>query len=95
MSESESDALPLGDTPIFGTSGIIANMKRFVNSFLKNFFVERIFWAKTLSSVPPCGIISPLRGVLCAARTISIYPWLSWIARQTPTLKVEGSNPFG
>ncbi len=24
-----------------------------------------------------------------------ICPWLSWIARQTPTLKVEGSNPFG
>ena len=24
-----------------------------------------------------------------------IYPWHSWIARQTPTLKVEGSNPFG
>ena len=23
------------------------------------------------------------------------YPWHSWIARQTPTLKVEGSNPFG
>ena len=22
-------------------------------------------------------------------------PWHSWIARQTPTLKVEGSNPFG
>ena len=25
----------------------------------------------------------------------NIYPWHSWIARQTPTLKVEGSNPFG
>ncbi len=24
-----------------------------------------------------------------------ICPWHSWIARQTPTLKVEGSNPFG
>ena len=24
-----------------------------------------------------------------------IYPWHSWIARQTPTLQVEGSNPFG
>ena len=24
-----------------------------------------------------------------------IYPWHSWIARQTPTLKVNGSNPFG
>ena len=25
----------------------------------------------------------------------NFYPWHSWIARQTPTLKVEGSNPFG
>ena len=23
------------------------------------------------------------------------YPWHSWIARQTPTLKVSGSNPLG
>ncbi len=22
-------------------------------------------------------------------------PWHSWIARQTPTLKVSGSNPLG
>ena len=29
--------------------------------------------------------------VLCT----NIYPWHSWIARQTPTLKVNGSNPFG
>ena len=27
--------------------------------------------------------------------TVHICPWHSWIARQTPTLKVEGSNPFG
>ena len=25
----------------------------------------------------------------------NFYPWHSWIARQTPTLKVNGSNPFG
>ncbi len=24
-----------------------------------------------------------------------LYPWHSWIARQTPTLKVAGSNPVG
>ena len=24
-----------------------------------------------------------------------LYPWHSWIARQTPTLKVVGSNPIG
>ena len=24
-----------------------------------------------------------------------ICPWHSWIARQTPTLKVAGSNPVG
>ena len=24
-----------------------------------------------------------------------IYPWLSWIARKTPTLEVAGSNPVG
>ena len=27
--------------------------------------------------------------------TMRIYPWHSWIARQTPTLKVAGSNPVG
>ena len=26
---------------------------------------------------------------------LNTCPWHSWIARQTPTLKVEGSNPFG
>ena len=26
---------------------------------------------------------------------INIYPWHSWIARQTPTLKAVGSNPIG
>ena len=25
----------------------------------------------------------------------NIYPWHSWIARQTPTLKAVGSNPIG
>ena len=71
MSESESDALPLGDTPIFGTSGIIANIERFVNSFLKNFFVERKILAKTLSISMLCGIISPLRATFIPARHIS------------------------
>ena len=26
---------------------------------------------------------------------IIFYPWHSWIARQTPTLKAVGSNPIG
>ena len=30
-----------------------------------------------------------------ATQRVAICPWHSWIARQTPTLKVEGSNPFG
>ena len=30
-----------------------------------------------------------------SAKQFYICPWHSWIARQTPTLKVEGSNPFG
>ena len=30
-----------------------------------------------------------------AFKKLNICPWHSWIARQTPTLKVEGSNPFG
>ncbi len=44
-------------------------------------FAEQIFVA------PPCGSVS--------ASARPNYPWHSWIARQTPTLKVEGSNPFG
>ena len=32
---------------------------------------------------------------LCDIILCVICPWHSWIARQTPTLKVEGSNPFG
>ena len=71
MSESESDALPLGDTPIFGTSGIIANAAHFVNTFLKKSFVERKILAKTLSSTALCGIISPLRWFLYTAHHIS------------------------
>ena len=35
MSESESDALPLGDTPIFGTYRIIAKETAFVNPFFQ------------------------------------------------------------
>ena len=60
MSESESDALPLGDTPIFRTKDIIAKLAMFVKGFLKKSFVERNFLAKTLSSAPTCGIILPL-----------------------------------
>ena len=29
------------------------------------------------------------------AKHTYLYPWHSWIARQTPTLKVAGSNPVG
>ena len=35
MSESESDALPLGDAPIFSTDAIIAEVVRFVKGFLE------------------------------------------------------------
>ena len=41
MSESESDALPLGDTPIFGTAIIISKERAFVNRFFEKSFVER------------------------------------------------------
>ena len=35
MSESESDALPLGDAPIFSTDDIIADSFEFVNRFFE------------------------------------------------------------
>jgi hypothetical protein len=35
MSESESDALPLGDAPIFSTDDIIADNLEFVKGFFK------------------------------------------------------------
>ena len=35
MSESESDALPLGDAPIFSTDGIIADIVSFVKGFFE------------------------------------------------------------
>ena len=94
MSESESDALPLGDTPIFRTETIIAKVAIFVKGFFEKSFVERKILAKTLSSAALCGIIFPLRARFMLAH-LYFYPWHSWIARQTPTLKVEGSNPFG
>ena len=94
MSESESDALPLGDTPILRTEVIIAKKEMFVNTFFKKSFCRTKFLAKTLSRATLCGIISPLRARFMRRRSY-FYPWHSWIARQTPTLKVEGSNPFG
>ena len=44
MSESESDALPLGDTPIFRTDGIISRFFGFVNRKTKNIFDFLIFF---------------------------------------------------
>ena len=89
MTESESVALPLGDAPL--TNDIITDTSIFVNTFLKVFslFLKnpekiRSFRLKKFFSY---GII------ILAPR--KIYPWHSWIARQTPTLKVNGSNPFG
>ena len=38
MSESESDALPLGDTPIFSTDDIISHQTLFVNTYFKLFW---------------------------------------------------------
>jgi hypothetical protein len=35
MSESESDALPLGDAPLFSTDDIIADNFEFVKGFFK------------------------------------------------------------
>ena len=37
----------------------------------------------------------PARTEILALKIKYFYPWHSWIARQTPTLKVNGSNPFG
>ena len=45
MSESESDALPLGDTPIFRTDDIIARFWGFVNRKMKN-ISENLFLVK-------------------------------------------------
>ena len=61
MSESESDALPLGDTPIFRTRDIIADEFLFVNPFLKKTFLSNEIFSKTLPISPPYGIIFPLR----------------------------------
>ena len=44
MSESESDALPLGDTPIFRTDGIIAHLLGFVNRKMKKYVCDACGW---------------------------------------------------
>ena len=49
MSESESDALPLGDAPIFSTDDIIADSFEFVNRFFEKSwkFFEIFFRGET------------------------------------------------
>ena len=56
------------------------------STFLKKLFFlfQKIIFGFTFSKI--CDTIHKQR---------NIYPWLSWIARQTPTLKVIGSNPIG
>ena len=39
--------------------------------------------------------LSKNRNYRAAETYDNICPWHSWIARQTPTLKVSGSNPLG
>ena len=46
MSESESDALPLGDTPIFSTDTIIADNLAVVNTYFKLFLKKYSFFSK-------------------------------------------------
>ena len=46
MSESESDALPLGDTPIFSTDIIIADNFAVVNTYFKLFSKKYSFFSK-------------------------------------------------
>ena len=46
MSESESDALPLGDTPIFSTDTIIADNFVVVNTYFKLFQKKYSFFSK-------------------------------------------------
>ena len=46
MSESESDALPLGDTPIFSTVIIIADNFAVVNTYFKLFWEIYSFFSK-------------------------------------------------
>ena len=54
MSESESDALPLGDTPIFRTKDIIAKAARFVKGFFKkNFLSNEKFCQKPCQAARP------------------------------------------
>ena len=67
MSESESDALPLGDAPIFSTGDIIADNREFVNRFLEkswNFF-KNIFLGKTAPRGGEGGtvLVFPLEGL--------------------------------
>ena len=71
MSESESDALPLGDTPLFRTRDIIADEFLFVNPFLKKTFLSNEIFSKTLPISPPYGIIFPLRALFMPAFHIS------------------------
>ena len=51
MSESESDALPLGDTPIFSTLCIITEKNRFVNTYFKLFLKNYSFFTLFLKNI--------------------------------------------
>ena len=44
MSESESDALPLGDAPIFTARGIITEKNLFVKNFFQYFLFFSMLW---------------------------------------------------
>ena len=91
MTESESVALPLGDAPIFSTAVIIADFLPFVNTNFQLFFIFLFGFLKKSQKMPFFTLQRPDLMVQC----VSIYPWHSWIARQTPTLKASGSNPLG
>ncbi len=111
MTESESVALPLGDAPIFSTLVIITDFFQFVNSYSQIFLIifqffsnlvctsfilakKRQIYLLNLKKDKPFAFF---RFTFCqkCGKIHCICPWHSWIARQTPTLKVSGSNPLG
>ena len=91
MTESESVALPLGDAPIFSTVIIIAENSAIVNSNFQLF--ERIYSFFQKNRKKSQNLL--YNGAILWYNMKVIYPWHSWIARQTPTLKASGSNPLG
>ena len=106
MTESESGALPLGDAAILEQMILEQTGKVLSSVFWKKLELKasalfsmargRVFYAYWLRGLSKYFLCEKLaKAVPLCYNMEDIYPWHSWIARQTPTLQVEGSNPFG